>query len=463
MTHKYRKDYLTKIKGSKNWYIQFYIKDIYKDLPKIKNDPRWANRRNYLLSLETHDYSIAVKKVDEILKDIGIRSTPHKKLSQGPTAYFEVLKDLKVKTDNELDELYDIFTEMRNDSLQEIYETSEVEISNEEQYNHYQNAIDAIQREISERSDRFNVKPHPHHITLMAVSNEYKEDLVSQGKDKKTLSKLHHAVRKFLEFLKRNDVELRLIKSRIVNDYVRYSREKNVAEGTFRSEIWILSKVFKFAKNQEYLESEVNPFKDVEIKGFKEKVDRDTFTKEMLENIIKAIKEDNNMLQLVMISYYTGMRISEVVSAKFISINDVLCFDVATEGGKTKAAKRIIPIHSELLKWLAKKYDFNFDKHLNFNGKTANAIGKKFGRIKTKVLNKLNVSKEEQIHYVHHSFRHGFATMILEKGFEEIEFADLSGHSKSYLGKTEAARTYFKSQKLPKLIQMIESIPKLEI
>ena len=135
--------------------------------------------------------------------------------------------------------------------FQEIYQTNEVEVSNEEQYNHYQNAIDAIQREISERSDRFNVKPHPHHITLMAVSNEYKEDLVSQGKDKKTLSKLHHAVRKFLEFLKRNDVELRLIKSRIVNDYVRYSREKNVAEGTFRSEIWILSKVFKFAKNQE--------------------------------------------------------------------------------------------------------------------------------------------------------------------------------------------------------------------
>ena len=326
-----------------------------------------------------------------------------------------------------------------------------------------QNAIDAIQREISERSDRFNVKPHPHHITLMAVSNEYKEDLVSQGKDKKTLSKLHHAVRKFLEFLKRNDVELRLIKSRIVNDYVRYSREKNVAEGTFRSEIWILSKVFKFAKNQEYLESEVNPFKDVEIIGFKEKVGRDTFTEEMLENIIKAIEEDNNMLQLVIISYYTGMRISEVVSAKFISINDVLCFDVATEGGKTKAAKRIIPIHSELLKWLSKKYDFNLDTQLNFNGKTANAIGKKFGRIKTKVLNKLNVSKEEQIHYVHHSFRHGFATMILEKGFDEIEFADLTGHSNSYLGKTEAARTYFKTQKLSKLIQMIESIPKLEV
>ena len=463
MTQKYRKDYLTKIKGSKNWYIQFYIKDIYRDLPKIKNDPRWANRRNYLVSLETHDYSIAVKKVDEILKDIGIRSTPYKKLSQGSSAYFEVLRDLKIKTEDELDELYDIFIEMRDSSLQEIYETNELEVLSEEHYNHYQNAIDAIQREISERSDRFNVKPHPHHITLMAVSNEYKDDLLSQGRDKKTLSKLHHAVRKFIEFLKRDDIELRLIRPRLISDYVRYSREKEVSEGTFRAEIWMLSGIFKFAIRQEYLENAINPFVDVEIRGFKEKVDRLPFTDEMLQGILEEIRDDDNMLQLVIVSYYSGMRVSEVVSAKFISINDVFCFDVATEGGKTKAAKRIIPIHSELLIWLSEKYDFNFDKHLNFNGKTANAIGKKFGRIKTKVLNKLNLSKEEQIHYVHHSFRHGFATMILEKGFEEIEFADLSGHSKSYLGKTEAARTYFKSQKLPKLIQMIESIPKLEL
>ena len=121
MTQKYRKDYLTKIKGSNNWYLQFYIKDIYRDLPKIKNNPRWANRRNYLESLKTDDLKLANIKVDERLREIGIRSTPHKKLSQGPSAYFEVLKDLKVKTDNELDELYDVFTEMRNDSLQEIY------------------------------------------------------------------------------------------------------------------------------------------------------------------------------------------------------------------------------------------------------------------------------------------------------------------------------------------------------
>ena len=64
---------------------------------------------------------------------------------------------------------------------------------------------------------------------------------------------------------------------------------------------------------------------------------------------------------------------------------------------------------------------------------------------------------------MHHSYRHGFATMILQKGYDEIEFADLTGHSNSYLGKTEAARTYFKTQKLSKLIEMIESIPRLEV
>ena len=76
MTQKYRKDYLTKIKGSNNWYLQFYIKESYKDLPIFKNNPRWLWRRNYLESLKTHDYNIAVKKSDERLKEIGIRSTP---------------------------------------------------------------------------------------------------------------------------------------------------------------------------------------------------------------------------------------------------------------------------------------------------------------------------------------------------------------------------------------------------
>ena len=183
----------------------------------------------------------------------------------------------------------------------------------------------------------------------------------------------------------------------------------------------------------------------------------------MHQSILKQVRDDSNMLQLIMVSYYTGMRVSEVISAKFIFINNTLCFHVASEGGKTKAAKRIIPIHSELLKWLSKRYNFENDKKLDFKDKTSNAIGKKFGRIKTKVLNQLHLSKEEALHYVHHSYRYGFVSMILEKGYEEIELADLSGHSNSYLGKTEAARTYFKPQKLPKLIEMIECIPKLEV
>ena len=105
MTQKYRKDYLTKIKGSSNWYLQFYIKEHYRNLPIIKNNPRWLWRRNYLESLKTHAYNTAVKKADERLKKIGIRSTPVKKLTQGSSAYFEVLRDLKVKTEVELDEL----------------------------------------------------------------------------------------------------------------------------------------------------------------------------------------------------------------------------------------------------------------------------------------------------------------------------------------------------------------------
>ena len=49
--------------------------------------------------------------------------------------------------------------------------------------------------------------------------------------------------------------------------------------------------------------------------------------------------------------------------------------------------------------------------------------------------------------------------MLIEAGFNEIEFADLTGHSKSFLGRTEAGKTYAGTAHIKKLKMMIESLP----
>ena len=87
---KYRKDYLTKVEGSQNWYLQFYIKPEYRQLPYFKRNPEWANRRNYLKTLKTPHYPEAVMLADKRLKEFGIRETPPlPPLSTGAKAFFD--------------------------------------------------------------------------------------------------------------------------------------------------------------------------------------------------------------------------------------------------------------------------------------------------------------------------------------------------------------------------------------
>ena len=52
-------------------------------------------------------------------------------------------------------------------------------------------------------------------------------------------------------------------------------------------------------------------------------------------------------------------------------------------------------------------------------------------------------------------------TMLIEAGFNEIEFADLTGHSKSFLGRTEAGRTYTSTAKISKLNEMVQNLPSI--
>ena len=91
---------------------------------------------------------------------------------------------------------------------------------------------------------------------------------------------------------------------------------------------------------------------------------------------------------------------------------------------------------------------------------SSTALGKRFGRLKDKMLEQMGLENEKQV-YVHHSFRHGFITLLLQKGYHELEFSDITGHKKSNIGRTQAGKSYFAKQDISKLIEIVESIPKI--
>ena len=456
MSRQYRKDYISK--NGNNYYLQFHIADWMRQLPAFRQYP--ASKKNYKRTLGTTDPHVAARKAEAILLDLNIKQKPlPEPLEQGADAYFGVLANIKTRTDKDLLTLHEQYSEMFDISLgpaTTVDDWSEPDAP--DWYDHSHNALAAVEREMKRRKiGRFFDEPHPHTITLLYASEKFMKDMEGEGKPKKTQSKVINAAKRFLTFRELPDMELKRISQKLVSDYVKQARLENRSENTFKNDIHYLACVFRWANQEGYLENMNNPFRDVRIIGLKKKNSKLPFTNEILNELIseETVTNDSDLSQLVGVSYYTGMRISEVYTSKFVTVDDVLCFDVASEGGKTDAAPRIIPLHNELKVKLASRYKFADGERLDWKSPNAVALGKRFGRIKNQIVERLGRGLDTA-NYGHHSFRHGFITALLQAGFTEPEITDLTGHKKSNIGRTEAGKTYFARQSVGKLKSMID-------
>lgn len=137
--------------------------------------------------------------------------------------------------------------------------------------------------------------------------------------------------------------------------------------------------------------------------------------------------EDVHLADLIMIAAYTGARIEEICSLKCENVYiKRKCLNITD--AKTTAGIRTVPIHSKLQERLAKLINTSTDEYLiaglTFNkyGDRSNAIGKRFGRMKTK----LGFSALQ----VFHSIRKTLTTKLENSGVPENIAADIIGHDK---------------------------------
>jgi integrase len=149
--------------------------------------------------------------------------------------------------------------------------------------------------------------------------------------------------------------------------------------------------------------------------------------KEIVELYKIALDENQTLADLMLIAMHTGARIEEISS--------LLCKDVDIEqqsitiaDAKTEAGERTIPIHPHIKDRVEKLIEDSADDYLlsgltkNKYGDRSNAIGKRFGRLKTK--------HDFSSRYVFHSIRKTFTTMLENAGIGENLAADIVGHEK---------------------------------
>lgn len=196
-----------------------------------------------------------------------------------------------------------------------------------------------------------------------------------------------------------------------------------------------------------------SPFKNLNIRQKKNKNDnRQAFMPEQITTIIKALA-DHTLEKSgtyyrywgVMIAIYTGARLNEIAQLNLDDIreeNGIWYFDINDEDEniddkkrlKNESSKRRVPIHDALLAAGILKHIDNLrkDKHTRLFPDLKYLKGHKYGRnlarwVNDKFLVALGI-KDKKISF--HSFRHSFATQLLNAGAQESLVQDLMGHSK---------------------------------
>ncbi|WP_323660203.1 site-specific integrase [Aliarcobacter butzleri] len=182
-----------------------------------------------------------------------------------------------------------------------------------------------------------------------------------------------------------------------------------------------------------------------QVKITQELQNRDTLNTQDVINIIYHLKQSSNKIyyEMFMVYLLTGLRSNELWQSDIIELDNILAFNVS--GTKTKEAKRIIPLHSDLINLNINK---NWLDELKLTYNNCRYITRKLNYEIKPFLN------DKQTLY---STRHWFVTELLRNDISENIIDVLVGHSnQKNLNKSTYGRDAFTINILKNAIENLE-------
>jgi len=224
----------------------------------------------------------------------------------------------------------------------------------------------------------------------------------------------------FLEAI--GDKEIAKVGVREIESFLE-KKQREVSNWTSRKHHIVLASVFEAAKRWGYINS--NPCRQI-VRAKMVEVHPVFFSVEELKKVCDSI-DDNNIRDLALCAFATGMRLGEICSLRWpqIDLSRKLINVESSEGFITKSKKcRVIPMNDMVLKLLKrqeKKRSCDYVFHLDGRKYLEDHISKTFKKyvIKSGVNPKLHF----------HSLRHGFCSVLVQRGVSLYEVQKLAGHS----------------------------------
>lgn len=262
------------------------------------------------------------------------------------------------------------------------------------------------------------------HILL----NFYEKNLFNQGLSKLSMENYLIDIRVFLRWLNKNSIMYGKIDRRIAKVYLSYIL-KDRKVNSYNKILCSLSNFNRFlvkigALDQLFFIYNRDLIKDLTKKSV------DVFTFEE-QKIIESVLENELLSQrldlMVALLYYTGIRITELVSMELKNI-DIINKELTVIGKGKK--RRSIPLKKILIKKIntyiqgdRKKSKMYTSKYLIVSQRSY-CLAREVATRKIKVLNKYLDCRVYP-----HKFRHNFATMLVNKGVRINVVAEILGHS----------------------------------
>lgn len=247
----------------------------------------------------------------------------------------------------------------------------------------------------------------------------------------RTLQEARSAIDKVIEYFPTLD-------DLTIRNRQRWIKSETRAKKTVQKHMGFVRSYYNWLKaNQHVGASEVNPFHLDDIQWPKRLAEKQSYQPFAVADVVRlrqAAQEigDSVLVQYIDIAQWTGMRLAEIaqLSAQesIVTVDGVECLKVK-EDAKTKAGSgRLVPITNALVARVslqqlpsppAPKLDKKTNKLVAYE---AQDVGKRFGRLKTKI----GYGKQ----HVFHSIRKTAATVFEQAGVPEGVTADIIGHEK---------------------------------
>lgn len=261
-------------------------------------------------------------------------------------------------------------------------------------------------------------------MLLRKSMQEYENYLKNTGKSPKTIKGYIYELTAFNNYLVRKinmPVIVQDITAKIINDYSLYLlTDKNYAPSSRRRIVIIQKAYFTYAYNEGITEGKLS-MKILSVKmPHKE---RKYLTAEEVQEFL--VNVENKLIRTAIETlYYTGMRISECCNLKLedVDMRNKIIHVVNGKGGKDRS----IPICNKL-------YDIFIDYINNWRiDSDSFFVTEKTGALGVSTVEHTVAKVRDKLGWKHitpHTFRHSFASSLVEKDVNLLKISKLLGHS----------------------------------